>query len=99
MGADIAQLNEMVKEESTFVTLLRNELGKVIVGQPKMIDRLLIGLLTRGHILLEGVPGLAKTLAISTLAKVIDTDFKRIQFTPDLLPADLVGTMIYNQSQ
>ncbi|NLL14737.1 MAG: MoxR family ATPase [Fibrobacter sp.] len=97
MGADIAQLNEMVKEESTFVTLLRNELGKVIVGQPKMIDRLLIGLLTRGHILLEGVPGLAKTLAISTLAKVIDTDFKRIQFTPDLLPADLVGTMIYNQ--
>lgn len=97
MGADIAQLNEMVKEESTFVTLLRNELGKVIVGQPKMIDRLLIGLLTRGHILLEGVPGLAKTLAISTLAKVIQTDFKRIQFTPDLLPADLVGTMIYNQ--
>ncbi len=97
MGADIAQLNEMVKEESTFVTLLRNELGKVIVGQPKMIDRLLIGLLTRGHILLEGVPGLAKTLAISTLAKVIDTDYKRIQFTPDLLPADLVGTMIYNQ--
>ncbi len=97
MGANIAQLNEMVKEESTFVTLLRNELGKVIVGQPKMIDRLLIGLLTRGHILLEGVPGLAKTLAISTLAKVIDTDFKRIQFTPDLLPADLVGTMIYNQ--
>ncbi len=97
MGADIAQLNEMVKEESTFVTLLRNELGKVIVGQPKMIDRLLIGLLTKGHILLEGVPGLAKTLAISTLAKVIDTDFKRIQFTPDLLPADLVGTMIYNQ--
>jgi MoxR-like ATPase len=97
MGADIAQLNERVKEESTFVTLLRNELGKVIVGQPKMIDRLLIGLLTRGHILLEGVPGLAKTLAISTLAKVIDTGFKRIQFTPDLLPADLVGTMIYNQ--
>lgn len=97
MGADIAQLNELVKEESNFVTLLRNELGKVIVGQPKMIDRLLIGLLTRGHILLEGVPGLAKTLAISTLAKVIDTDYKRIQFTPDLLPADLVGTMIYNQ--
>jgi MoxR-like ATPase len=97
MGADIAQLNEMVKEESTFITLLRSELGKVIVGQPKMIDRLLIGLLTKGHILLEGVPGLAKTLAISTLAKIIDTDFKRIQFTPDLLPADLVGTMVYNQ--
>ncbi len=72
-------------------------MGKVIVGQNKMVDRLLIGLLTRGHILLEGVPGLAKTLAISTLAKAIDTGFKRIQFTPDLLPADLVGTMIYNQ--
>lgn len=97
MGADITQLNETIKEESSFVTILRNELGKVIVGQPKMVDRLLIGILTRGHILLEGVPGLAKTLAISTLAKVIDTDFKRIQFTPDLLPADLVGTMIYNQ--
>lgn len=97
MGADITQLNETIKEESSFVTILRNELGKVIVGQPKMVDRLLIGVLTRGHILLEGVPGLAKTLAISTLAKVIDTDFKRIQFTPDLLPADLVGTMIYNQ--
>jgi MoxR-like ATPase len=76
---------------------LRNEMGKVIVGQAKMLDRLLIGLLSRGHILLEGVPGLAKTLAISTLAKIIDTKFQRIQFTPDLLPADLVGTMIYNQ--
>ncbi|NLD99622.1 MAG: AAA domain-containing protein [Fibrobacter sp.] len=97
MGADIAQLNEKVKEESNFVTLLRNEMGKVIVGQPRMVDRLLIGLLTKGHILLEGVPGLAKTLAISTLARVVDTGFKRIQFTPDLLPADLVGTMVYNQ--
>ena len=97
MGIDIAQLNERVKEESTFASLLKNEMGKVIVGQPRMVDRLLIGLLTRGHILLEGVPGLAKTLAISTLAKVIHTGFKRIQFTPDLLPADLVGTMIYNQ--
>jgi MoxR-like ATPase len=90
-------LNEKIKEESSFVTLLRGELSKVIVGQSKMLDRLLMGLLTRGHILLEGVPGLAKTLAISTLAKVIDTKFRRIQFTPDLLPADLVGTMVYNQ--
>jgi MoxR-like ATPase len=97
MAVDIAQLNEKIKEESSFVALLRSEMGKVIIGQNKMIDRLLIGLLTRGHILIEGVPGLAKTLAISTLAKAIDTGFKRIQFTPDLLPADLVGTMIYNQ--
>ena len=97
MSVDIAQLNEKIREESSFITLLKTEVGKVIVGQPKMIDRLLIGLLTRGHILLEGVPGLAKTLAISTLAKVIDTGFQRIQFTPDLLPADLVGTLVYNQ--
>jgi MoxR-like ATPase len=97
MSVDIAMLNEKIKEESSFVTLLRNEMAKVIVGQSKMVDRLLIGLLTRGHILLEGVPGLAKTLAISTLAKTIDTGFQRIQFTPDLLPADLVGTMIFNQ--
>jgi len=97
VGVDIAQINERIKEESTFVSLLKSEMAKVIVGQPRMVDRLLIGLLTRGHILLEGVPGLAKTLAISTLAQVIDTNFKRIQFTPDLLPADLIGTMIYNQ--
>lgn len=97
MAVDMAQLNDMIKEESSFVTLLKSEMNKVIVGQGKMVDRLLIGILTRGHILLEGVPGLAKTLAVSTLAKVIDTGFKRIQFTPDLLPADLVGTMIYNQ--
>jgi MoxR-like ATPase len=97
MSVDIARLNEKVKEESSFVTLLKNEVGKVIVGQSRMVDRLLVGLLTRGHLLLEGVPGLAKTLAISTLAKVIDTGFRRIQFTPDLLPADLVGTLIYNQ--
>jgi MoxR-like ATPase len=97
MSADIAELNEKVKEESSFVSLLKAEMAKVIVGQSKMVDRLLIGLLTRGHILLEGVPGLAKTLAISTLAKAMDTNFKRIQFTPDLLPADIVGTMIYNQ--
>jgi len=97
MSADISELNERVKEESSFVSLLKAEMGKVIVGQSKMVDRLLIGLLCRGHILLEGVPGLAKTLAISTLAKTIDTEYKRIQFTPDLLPADIIGTMIYNQ--
>jgi MoxR-like ATPase len=97
MAVDIARLNERIAEESSFVTLLKSEMAKVIVGQNKMVERLLIGLLTRGHILLEGVPGLAKTLAVSTLAKSIDTAFKRIQFTPDLLPADLIGTMIYNQ--
>jgi MoxR-like ATPase len=97
MTVDISALNEKIKDESSFVTLLRNELGKVIIGQSRMVDRLLIGILTRGHVLLEGVPGLAKTLAVSTLAKVIDTGFKRIQFTPDLLPADLIGTMIFNQ--
>jgi MoxR-like ATPase len=97
MSVDIAQLNEKIKEESSFVALLRGELNKVIVGQSKMLDRLLMGLLTRGHILLEGVPGLAKTLAISTLAKTIDTKFRRIQFTPDLLPADLMGTLVFNQ--
>jgi len=97
MSVDIEKLNEKIKEESSFVTLLKNEIGKVIVGQTRMVERLLIGLLTRGHILLEGVPGLAKTLAISTLAKAIETGFRRIQFTPDLLPADLVGTLVYNQ--
>lgn len=97
MSVDITELNEKIKEESSFVSLIKSEMGKVIVGQPQMIDRLLVGILSSGHILLEGVPGLAKTLAISTLAKVIDTGFKRIQFTPDLLPADLIGTMIYNQ--
>jgi len=97
MGVDIAKLNEKIREESSFVTLLKNEVGKVIVGQSKMIDRLLVGMLARGHLLLEGVPGLAKTLAISTLAKAVDTGFRRIQFTPDLLPADLVGTLVYNQ--
>ncbi len=97
MAVDITLLNERIKEESSFVSLLRSEMNKVIVGQSRMLDRLLMGLLTRGHILLEGVPGLAKTLAISTLAQTIDTKFRRIQFTPDLLPADLMGTMIFNQ--
>ncbi|MBP7808964.1 MAG: MoxR family ATPase [Bacteroidia bacterium] len=96
---DIKELNEKIQRESAFVDLLTNEMDKVIVGQKSMVERLLIGLLSNGHILLEGVPGLAKTLAINTLAKCIHADFSRIQFTPDLLPADLIGTMIYNQKQ
>ena len=94
---DIKSINEMINRESAFVETLTNEVGKTIVGQKHMVDRLLIGLLSNGHILLEGVPGLAKTLAIKTLAGAISARFQRIQFTPDLLPADLVGTMIYNQ--
>jgi MoxR-like ATPase len=94
---DIKTINEMIKRESEFVDILTSEVGKVIVGQKAMVDRLLIGLLCQGHILLEGVPGLAKTLSIKTLAAAINSKFQRIQFTPDLLPADLVGTMIYNQ--
>jgi MoxR-like ATPase len=97
MSVDSAQINERIKLESSFVGQLKEEMSKVIVGQERMLDKLLIGILTKGHILLEGVPGLAKTLAISTLAKAIDTQFQRIQFTPDLLPADLIGTLIYNQ--
>jgi len=94
---DIKTINEMIQRESAFVDTLTAEVGKVIVGQKQMVDRLLIGLLCNGHILLEGVPGLAKTLTIKTLASAISAKFQRIQFTPDLLPADLVGTMIYNQ--
>jgi len=94
---DIKTINEMIQRESTFVESLTSEVGKIIVGQKNMVDRLLIGLLCNGHILLEGVPGLAKTLAIKTLAAAVNAKFQRIQFTPDLLPADLVGTMIYNQ--
>lgn len=94
---DIKELNEYIKKESAFVDLLQLEIGKVIVGQKYMIERLLIGLLSNGHILLEGVPGLAKTLSVKTLASAIQTKFQRIQFTPDLLPADIIGTMIYNQ--
>ena len=97
MSVDIAALDARIREESSFVSLLRTEIGRVVVGQQRMVDRLLIGLLADGHILLEGVPGLAKTLAVSTLARAIDTGFHRIQFTPDLLPADIVGTMVYNQ--
>ena len=93
---DIKSLNEKIEKESAFVDLLQIELGKVIVGQHQMLERLLIGLLGQGHILLEGVPGLAKTLAINSLSKAIKASFSRVQFTPDLLPADVIGTMIYN---
>ena len=94
---DIVALNEKIKNESAFIDLLMNEIGKVIVGQKAMVERLVIGLLGNGHVLLEGVPGLAKTLAIKTLAAAMKAKFQRIQFTPDLLPADLIGTQIYNQ--
>lgn len=94
---DISALNEKIKQESAFVDLLMNEISKVIVGQKAMVERLVVGLLGNGHILLEGVPGLAKTLAIKSLAAAMKAKFQRIQFTPDLLPADLIGTMIYNQ--
>ena len=94
---DIKTINEMIQRESGFVDTLTAEVGKIIVGQKQMVDRLLIGLLCNGHVLLEGVPGLAKTLTIKTLAAAISAKFQRIQFTPDLLPADLIGTMIYNQ--
>jgi MoxR-like ATPase len=101
MGAtstvDLQTLNDHVQRASAFLDTLTDEIGKVIVGQRAMVERLLIGLLTNGHVLLEGVPGLAKTLTVSTLARAIRAEFQRIQFTPDLLPADLIGTMIYNQ--
>ena len=95
-SSGITAINEKVQQESAFVAPLRAELEKVVVGQRYMLDRLLVGLLANGHILLEGVPGLAKTLAVKTLAAALETSFRRIQFTPDLLPADLVGTQIYN---
>jgi len=95
-SVDIASLNEKIERESAFVDILTAEINKVIVGQKEMVERLLIGLLGQGHILLEGVPGLAKTLAINTLSQAVHGSFSRIQFTPDLLPADVVGTMIYN---
>lgn len=96
---NIQELNERIERESSFVDLLNMEISKVIVGQRHLIDSLLIGLLSNGHVLLEGVPGLAKTLAITTLAQAIDAKFSRIQFTPDLLPADLIGTEIYSQKK
>jgi len=96
---DIKEINERIQRESAFVDILSLEMDRVIIGQKHMVERLLIGLLSNGHILLEGVPGLAKTLAINTLARCVDGQFSRIQFTPDLLPADVVGTQIYNQKQ
>ena len=96
---DIQKINKIIEKESAFIDLLRTEMGKVIIGQKNMIDRLLIGLLAKGHILLEGVPGLAKTLAINTLSKSISGSFSRIQFTPDLLPADVIGTQLFNVKQ
>lgn len=96
---DIRLLNEKINHAAGFVTRINDELSKVIVGQQGMIERLLIGLLSNGHVLLEGVPGLAKTLSIKSLAQSVHADFSRIQFTPDLLPADVIGTMIYNQSK
>src|SRR5699024_10981860 len=92
-------LGAKIEQNSAFIDDINNELAKVIVGQRYMIDRLLIGLLTGGHVLLEGVPGLAKTLTVSSLAQVLSTKFQRLQFTPDLLPADLIGTLIYNQKE
>lgn len=94
---NIEELNARIRIESAFVEKIRDEIAKAVVGQQYVVDRLLIGLLTNGHILLEGVPGLAKTLTVSSLAKALNLKFQRIQFTPDLLPADLIGTMIYNQ--
>jgi MoxR-like ATPase len=96
-SVDIKELNERILQESSFVDMITMEMNKVIVGQKHLVDSLLIGLLSDGHILLEGVPGLAKTLAINTLSHIVDAKFARIQFTPDLLPADLLGTMIYSQ--
>jgi MoxR-like ATPase len=95
----LKEINDRIEQESSFVDLIKIEMGKVIVGQKHMVDALLIGLLSNGHILLEGVPGLAKTLAITSLANVVDADFSRIQFTPDLLPADVLGTLIYSQKK
>lgn len=98
-NVDIKALNDKIQKESAFVDMVTMEMDKVIIGQKHMTESLLIGLLSNGHILLEGVPGLAKTLAINTLAKTVDAKFNRVQFTPDLLPADVIGTMIYNQKQ
>ncbi len=98
-ASDISELNEKIQYQSKFIDRLREEVGKVIIGQHYMLDRLLMGLLTNGHILLEGVPGLAKTLTIKSLSNAVNAKFSRIQFTPDLLPADVIGTMIYNQQK
>ncbi len=97
MAVDIEAINKKIEKESEFVDKISEEVAKVIVGQKYMIERLLIGLLANGHVLLEGVPGLAKTMAVKTLSSTIQTKFQRLQFTPDLLPADLIGTLIYDQ--
>lgn len=99
MNSDIREITEKVEKESKFLDILSMEIGKLIVGQKYMVDRLLISLFTGGHVLLEGVPGLAKTETVKTLAKAVDVKYQRLQFTPDLLPADLIGTMIYNQNE
>ena len=99
MNQDIEVIQEKIQQESAFVGRLVDEVGRVIVGQKYMVERLLIGLLANGHVLLEGVPGLAKTMTVRTLARAIDTSFHRIQFTPDLLPADLIGTLVYDQKE
>jgi len=99
MDVDVRAINEKIERESAFLDILTLEMNKVIIGQKQMIESLLIGLLGNGHILLEGVPGLAKTLAINTLSKAVQASFSRVQFTPDLLPADVVGTMIYNMKE
>ncbi|MBP7831209.1 MAG: MoxR family ATPase [Kiritimatiellae bacterium] len=99
MNTGIGIINERVKQESGFIAALRSEIEKVIIGQKYLVDRLIVGLLANGHILLEGVPGLAKTLSVKTLAAALDMSFQRIQFTPDLLPADLVGTLVYNPKE
>ena len=99
MDVDVRAINEKIEKESAFIDILTLEMNKVIIGQKQMIESLLIGLLGNGHILLEGVPGLAKTLAINTLSKAVQASFSRVQFTPDLLPADVVGTMIYNMKE
>ena len=96
-SVNIKELNDRIEKESAFVDIVTMEMNKVIVGQKQLVENLLIGLLADGHILLEGVPGLAKTLAINTLASIMDAKFSRIQFTPDLLPADVIGTLIYSQ--
>ncbi|MDG1720847.1 MAG: AAA family ATPase, partial [Bacteroidia bacterium] len=98
-SVDIRELTEKIEKESGFIDLINLEIGKSIVGQKKMVERLVLAMLANGHILLEGVPGLAKTLAIKSLSSAVEGQFSRIQFTPDLLPADIIGTMIYNQKE
>ncbi len=97
MGQDMMQINEKVKKESAVIEAIRMEASKVLVGQSVLFDRLLVGILANGHIVIEGVPGLAKTTAVKTLAQTIQAKFQRLQFTPDMLPADLTGTLIYDQ--